>query len=544
MYLRILSIGLFAFALFSDVYSQENKPADSEDKKPESLKIVIADEPKTVDPVATVYNPLAKKMSVAFDETSVREVVSWIRKETGITVLLDEADLKDANILLSEPVTDKLADEPLYLLLDRLRSISLGWYVEEDILHITTAAMAIEKLSTVPHNVGSFLDKEYDPDILTETIIAGTSSDRWEEQGGIGTVVLLGDVMFIRQSDDMHRKVTGLLKALDKHGRRTFIDDPAEHEALRLKLGEKVSVEFNDTPLSEAIEELSAKSKADIRIDMASFRQARIREREPVSLKLSDQKLSSVLQALVAKLRLTWTLQNGTILITTQQTADNLLKAAVYDVRDLSRDDDESAALQDAIMMQTVGRWEEDGGNGSIAFAKPGVMVIRHTEKTLGEVLSLLDTYRQALKISKVRNRNKIDPKEPITEYYRMPKVIADDLEIWLKSLVEPQSWKSDQNQKAIGTIVKIASTPSLIGANNAVLQKTVKEKVQMQSGLVMDYSVLIIHQTRETHDKIRKLIFKVENGDVAQGLEGGLGGGGFGGGFFRIKESKLKSNQ
>lgn len=345
-----------------------------QDGQPESLKIVISDEPKTVDPATTVYKPLAKKVSISFEETSIREVVTWLRKEAGVTVLLDEADLTDANILLSEPVTDRLNNEPLYLLLDRLQSISLGWYVEDDILHITTLAVAMEHLSTVPHNVGNFLDNGFDPDDLTEAIISGTDGSRWEEQGGVGTLVLLGDVLFIRQSDDMHRKVSGILQALGKHGRRTFIDDPSEHESLRQKLVQKVSVEFNDTPLSEAIKELTQKTSADIRIDAASFRQARIRDREPVSLKLSEQKLASVLQALVAKLRLTWTLQNGTILITTEETAANLLKSAVYDVRDLSRNDDEAMALQDAIVMQTAGGWDVDGGAGTVTFAKPGVM--------------------------------------------------------------------------------------------------------------------------------------------------------------------------
>ena len=515
----------------------ENKPKKDEF---ESLKIEIADEPRTIDPTTTVYAPLAGKFTIEFDETSIREVVTWIREQAKVTVLLDEVDLSDANILLSEPVTDRLVDQPLYLLLDRLQSISLGWYVEEDILHITTTEMAAQKLSTVPHNVGAFLDQDFKAEDLTQTIMSGTNAMNWQDYGGPGTLVLLGDVLFVRQSDAMHRKVHGLLKALEKHGRRTFIDDPIEHESLRGKLGEKVSVEFKDTPLAEAIDSLSLQVKADIRIDTASFRQARIRKREPVSLRLSNQKLSSVLQALVSPLRLTWTLQNGTILITTQQTAEGLLKTAVFDVRDLSRNQDESQALAEAIMMQTTGQWEENGGQGIIQFAKPGVMVVRNAEKSLQDILQLLETYRQALKVSKVRNRNEVDPKEKITVYYRMPSVIANDLELWLKQLVEPETWKSPNQPEGIGTIVNIKSTPALIGAGKKVLKKSVDEKSQIQEGLLMEYSVLIIHQTRETHEQIRDLIFKIENGSIEAGGGGGLGGqgGGFGGGFFSLRES------
>ena len=444
---------------------------------------------------------------------------------------------------MSEPVTDRLKEEPLYLMLDRLQAIQLGWYVEEDILHITTKELADEHLSTVPHNIGTFLDKEFKPEDLTQAIINGTDADRWEETGGIGTLVLLGDVLFIRQSDSMHRKVAGLLKAMEKHGRRTFVDDPIEHESLRKKLTDKVSVEYVDTPLSEAVKSLSAQTAADIRIDIASFRQARIREREPVSLKLTNQKLASVLQALVAPLRLTWTLQNGSIVITTEATANSLLKAAVFDVRDLSRNDEEANALAEAIMMQTSGQWEVDGGTGSIDFAKPGAMVVRNTEKSLTDVLVLLDTYRKALKISKIRNRNKVDPKEVITEYYRMPSVIADDLENLMQLLVEPKSWKTRTQPKGVGTIIKVASRPAVIGANNTVVQKSVKDKVPA-NGVIMEYSVLVIEQSRETHEKIRELIYKIEYGNIVQpdGGMGGLGGGGFGGGFFSLKNSRTNN--
>ena len=131
-----------------------------------------------------------------------------------MTVLVNEADLSDENIRLSEPVTDRLNNEPLYLLLNRLQSISLGWYVEDEILHITTTARAAENLSTIPHNVGKFFDQEFDPDKLTDSIFNGTDAQTWEDtSGGPGTLILLGDVLFIRQSEEMHRQVSGLLMA-------------------------------------------------------------------------------------------------------------------------------------------------------------------------------------------------------------------------------------------------------------------------------------------------------------------------------------------
>lgn len=522
--------------------------ADEADKQDaESLKIVIADEPRTIDPASIVPEPLARKLTVRFEETSIRDVVAWIRDEAGVSVLLDEADLADANILLSEPVTDRLDDQPLYLLLDRLESISLGWYMEGGILHITTLEKAEENLSTVSLNVGAFLDQGFEAAALKEAIVLGTNIEKWEDSGGPGSLVMLGDVLFVRQSDAMHRRVQGLLKGLEQHGRRTWIDDPREHEELRDKLDSEVSVDFEDTPLVEAIEDLAKQVGADIRLDEASFREARIRSREPVSLKLSNQKLSAVLQSLIASLRLTWTLQDGTILITTQPAAETQLKTAVFDVRDLSRTSKESQALAETIMMQSAGQWmETDGGPGTIQFARPGVMVVRNSEKALQDILRLLEAYRQALKVSKVRDRNQLDPREPLTEYYRLPTVIANDLEKWLMKLVEPPTWKTPDQPDQLGTIVNLKSTPALIGPENKILRKSVDQKSGIEDGLLMDYSVLIIHQTRATHERIRDLIFKIENGSLEAldqggmgglGGMGGMGGGGFGGGYFSVPD-------
>ena len=59
----------------------------------------------------------------------------------------------------------------------------------------------------------------------------------WENAGGPGVVSFLGDVIFIRQTDNVQREVRGLLAALREHGRRTFSLDPPQHALLRQKLG-------------------------------------------------------------------------------------------------------------------------------------------------------------------------------------------------------------------------------------------------------------------------------------------------------------------
>lgn len=499
---------------------EQEKTENHPDQKntAESLKIEIKDEPKTIDPVKFVIDPLRQKVSVKFDGKSVREIIEWMRDRLQMAILVDP-DLADEVFLLTEPVTEQLDNDPLYLLLERLRAVGLDWYVKDGVLHISTSSNDGEQLTTIPQNIGEFLDREFDPDRLMDAIVNGTDIEAWEDEGGPGSLILLGDVLFVRQSHRIHRQVSMLLEAIRNHGRRTFVGESDKHELLRKALDKKIDVSFADTPLAEAFSRLAKTAETDIRIDRAVFEMKRVRAREPVSLTLKNQKLSMVLQAMAAPHSLTWTLQNGVIVITDLESAERNLKTAVFDVRDLSRDDNEAEALHEALVMQSEG-WIENGGQGSINFARPGIMVVRTTEKMHADVLKMLELYRQALKNSKVRKKKTEDPEEVITEYYRMPKIMADDLEKHIRELVDAESWQTGENGKGQGTLLKLASRPDILGTG--------------ESPALLENSVLIVKQHRKNHVLIRELIRNLEFGQRPPAMTGGFGGemqGGFGGG-------------
>ena len=117
--------------------------------------------------------------------------------------------------------------------------------------------------------------------------------------------------------------------------------------------------------------------RASRRLGSPALRSARIREREPVTLKLEGRSLETILQAVVLDLELTWVIRNGVLWITSEDEAETYLKTAVYDVRDLCRDADESEALISAITSQAEpSSWGDAGGEGSIQYAKPGVRLL------------------------------------------------------------------------------------------------------------------------------------------------------------------------
>lgn len=521
-----------------------SKPADATATAvPPAAAIVIADEPKTVDPATLVPKPLAAEVTVKFQETSLKDVIKWLQEEQKVGVMLDTKALSDARVLLSEPVTDSLQGQPLYLLLDRLGSIGLAWYMQKGMLHLTTTAAAREHRVTLPYNLGDLLDADYQPGDLIQAIQAGTAGPWKTSDADGGGVVVLGDVAFVRQTEAQHREVAGLLAALRKHGRRTFSLDAPQHALLRAKLEQNVTFSFQETPLEAAIAELARLTQSDLRIDHSGLRGAGVRERTPVTLELADQSLDTALQAILSDLNLTWILKDGVLWITSRKDAEGFLKTAVYDVRDLCRDSGESSALRVALIGQTRGPWLPSGG--VITFARPGVMVVRQTERGLDEVLQLLENYRLALRASKPRQRGGVDPKEIVTRYYRLPSEIAKAMSPLLPQMIQPETWTSAERPQAQGAILhSLPSESTLIGADgfDVIPEAAPAAAPDLGRALLVKNTVLVIRQSREAHDAIEQLLDRIRHGDLPAS-QSGLSApapsppGGFGGGFFSIQK-------
>lgn len=506
--------------------ADEVEPAKAD--QPASKLIEIADEPATIDPATLVPKPLAKKATVKFSEATLKEVVKWLQEEQGLSVLIHQQEIiaDGGGASLSESITDELKDAPIYQLLDRLRMLGLGWYMDEGLVHLTSLEKSQEHMTTVSYLIGDLVDAGFEAKRIMMAVQQGIRAE-WEVADGVGgRMVLLGDVLFVRQPESIQRQIAGLLEALRKPTRRTFVADEPIHAKFRQQLQQPVSIDVQDKPLVSAIAELSDAAEIDIRLDRTALKDRQIRERTLVSLKLADQKLSVVLQALLAEWDFTWVLQEGVLWITSRESAEQFQKTAVYDVRDLCRDDKESAALQRAIVAQTSGEWMDYSGvGGTLTFPRPGILVVLQTEPVLAEISQLLDDYRVALRASKPRAMPQDQAKEMITRFYRLPANIAGELVRQMPQLVKSDSWNRDDV-----TIRQLPSRAEVI--NNAVIP----------------FSVLIIHQMREIHDELGTLIQKLEHGEAVQvaqpasesapgmmGGMGGMGGGGFGGGFFSV---------
>lgn len=475
MFLQAIAGLLLSIGCFTSVHSQEQP------SKPTPIK--IADDPKAVDPASLIPNPLTVPITVKFEGDPLKSVFDWIAREQKINLLVDNRALAAAKLLDSEPVVEALNNEPFYLLLNRLKSLGLYWYMQDGSLSITSQAKKHE--TTMQYNLGDLLDTGFTPYELYFTI-KSCSGGNWDNEE-TASATILGDVLFVRQSDDVQMEVAGLLAALRNHGRRTLTLDVPQNEALRAALDKKVTVDFEETPLVVALQDLSAQAQISIRLESKGA----VRERTPVSLKVEEQKLSTVLQSLISNLGLSWHLKDGVMWIAGPDAAGLYNKTAVFDVRDLCRDQEEAKALKETIRNQFRSKQRPP-----VETPKTGVLVIRGSEQMLDEVLQLLGQYRAALSVSKLRlpKVETLDPKEFVTGYYRLPKPMAEDLLTRLPLIIQPNSWKSTERPVERGTISEI-STDSR-GPANATAARPTSENL-----------VLVIHQSRAAHQEIGKLI-------------------------------------
>ena len=506
------------------------KPAEKTER-PAPPKIVS--EPKTIDPAAVLPKALSKRVTVRFSDSSLQEVVKWLREEQKLAVLLDTRALSGSGISIAEPVTDRLDNAPIYLLLNRLRSLGVAWFLEDDVLHLTSTKES-ERLTTLPHTVREVLQLGVNREALTQVVIDTIDPESWDFNGGDGSLSFLGNVLFVRQTLWRQYELDGLFHALVKPAEQTFAFDPVEHVRLRELLQRKVKLSATDQPLEAVVEQLAKQTGADIRLDMTALKKRGIRPRQAISMSLEDRPLRTVLEAIGIDFKLTWTLRDGVLWITGIDDAAANVKTAVYDVRDLCVDFSESEALSEALGEQAADEWlDDEGGSGRIVFAQPGTMVVRTNEAMHAEVLRLLRAYRKALASFRPEEAEPVDLDEVMTLYYRVDHDVANDLMTLLPKFVEPKSWKTPKNRSAVGEILIVASEPKVERAKNG-------------TPLVLKRSVLIITQTRRAQKEVHNVIQRVTDGYYDDlflgsagggglgggGLGGGMGGGGFGGGF------------
>ena len=429
--------------------------------------------------------------------------------------------------------------------------MELTWYVENGILQVTTAEKAEEHLINRSYDLAPFRKAGIDSDTLREIVIQ-ESNGLWEEvDGSGGDVLIVGDVMTVRQAFGVHREVSAMLDAILHPGKEMHSSYHAEHMACLQALQKPVTVHFRELPWVDAIQALSLDLGSRIYIDRVSIEETGLAIDEPINFKMADRSAATTLRLVLRDLQLTTSIRSGEIFITPVEVANENLHTVVYDVRKVH----DRESLRDAVQTLSSGLWEEvDGSGGTLSLTENGLLVIRQTDQDHREISDYLKLHADNATVAVDQN-----VKRPLeTRFYRVPSETAEDLLSALPSLVAPETWQvpnpppgiaPDRNPLGVGTIRKVAVGQKVVelpgpkatpkGSKKEPATGDAKKADEKPAPtprpevILVSESVLIIEHTLAVHKKIDQFLLSLGLADSARGRKQGQGDGGLGGGGF-----------
>ncbi|HVX61472.1 MAG TPA: DUF1559 domain-containing protein, partial [Pirellulales bacterium] len=172
--------------------------------------------------------------------------------------------------------------------------------------------------------------------------------------------------------------------------------DPEADAKAVARLNEPLDgMEFENTPLIEAIRLLSGLSTVPITLDLEALAELGISPNQKVSLKVADTTMGGVLSAVLDELGLAYVIVDGQALVTHPKRREQNLKDFKFDVKDLlagSSDDDlVRNGLAGAIeRFVEPTSWQAAGGAGSLKLDRDQ-LVLRQTAPVAQQVSNFLD---------------------------------------------------------------------------------------------------------------------------------------------------------
>ncbi|PQO31655.1 hypothetical protein [Blastopirellula marina] len=155
----------------------------------------------------------AERSKVQFIDTLLEEVVGYLQGLHELSIVIDYAALKEADISHELPVTANISGQTAAATLDLLCDrYQLGWYVDKGLLMLTTQEAAAQHQSVRIYKLHQ-LRASGAAEIVTKMV----QPDSWVSAGGKSDVVAITDrqMLVIRQNRAAHDEIESLLKSLE-----------------------------------------------------------------------------------------------------------------------------------------------------------------------------------------------------------------------------------------------------------------------------------------------------------------------------------------
>lgn len=199
-----------------------------------------------------------------------------------------------------------------------------------------------------------------------------------------------------------------------------------QHTLKRLR--ENVSLQFVETPLSEAMDAIANQTRLAVLLDRLALDAAGIDASTPICMQFRVLPLESALALGLRQAELTFLVRDGVIVVTTSEEAEMRPMTQVFCLRGLIGSDapvEATSAMIDLLSTSIApDSWAPNGGIGTLAVYQ-GVLVATNTYGVLRDVESLLEQLRQQL-------------------------VASGGLQPWDKSGYSRKSWQPPDPQEAV----------------------------------------------------------------------------------------------
>lgn len=212
-----------------------------------------------------------------------------------------------------------------------------------------------------------------------------------------------------------------------------------DNQKIRNKLKQKIDVEFVDEPLNQVLEYLEERIEVQFYLDPKSIVEQGLSADVPITFSLKNVPVELILKLIFEQIELSYYVDSGVVIVTTEEAMDQNLSVQMYDVKSLVGESscsyaemsiglgggrsgfgvgrggkfisdspgvEQNGIVFGCIIQQAVGpqSWMSSGGPGTLSVYR-GILIVRQTEWVHEEIGKVLDQLRDKLKNSPPKTR-------------------------------------------------------------------------------------------------------------------------------------------
>jgi hypothetical protein len=300
---------------------------------------------------------LAKPTDLEFVETPLQDVVDYLKDTHKIDIQFDDGALIAAKTNRDTVLSVNMRGVSLRAALTpMLRQLGLAFAVWDDVLLITTPdevkAYPAARGYGVSDLVGSHnkIGKvQYDYGPLVEAVTSSLGDSRHHPERTIKPLSSGAfQLLVARATDGDQDAIAALLAEIRSVGQRTRGNRSAPRltasslpgeAAFQKALASTTCVEFVATPLQDVIDYLKDRHKIEIQLDTVALADVGLDSSIPITVNAHNVPLHTGLEKILSPFKLTWTIRDEVLWITTEDEAKDFLVTKVYAVDDLPKAD-------------------------------------------------------------------------------------------------------------------------------------------------------------------------------------------------------------